>query len=132
MNNRYFLFLSLVTVVLMIAFRLSETFLAPFTINATWWLLPLLFGTISAAGHSLMIRSVKVASDQFMIWFLLAISLKMLLYLGILLIWFVISGKTIEIPFVTAFAANYVLVTVLDLATVLRINKHSSGQGKSI
>lgn len=130
MHQKYFLLLSLLTILLMSGFLMSELFLSHFHLHYTWWLLPLLFGLISAGGHSLMTRSVKAAGDQFMIWFLLAISVKMLLYLAVLLIWFVISGKSLGIPFVAAFAINYVAVTILDLVIILRINKNLQDQGK--
>lgn len=92
----------------------------PFSPAITWWLLPLLFFLIASAGHSLMIRSVKSKPEQFMIYFLLAITVKMLLYLGLLLAWFIISGHNLETGFVVAFAILYVVITALDLVTVLR------------
>ena len=95
----------------------------PFSPAITWWLLPLLFFSISSAGHSLMIRSVKGKPDQFMIFFLLAITVKMLLYLGLLLVWFIISGHNLETGFVVAFAILYVVITALDLVTILRYQK---------
>jgi hypothetical protein len=58
-----------------------------------------------------------------MIFFLLAITVKMLLYLGLLLVWFIISGHNLETGFVVAFAILYVVITALDLVTILRYQK---------
>lgn len=95
----------------------------PFDPAFTWWLLPLVFFSISVAGHTLMIRSFKGQSDQFMIFFLLATTVKMLLYLGLLLVWFLISGRQLEMSFVGAFALLYVVFTALDLITILKFKK---------
>ena len=120
----YFLLLVVISVLLVTAFGLMNHYIHAFTIHETWWLLPVLFAAIAAGGHTLMIRSVKAHTDQFMIWFLLAISLKMLLYLGVLLLLFVMSGKILGTSFLIAFAVNYVAVTILDLVLVLRLNKN--------
>ncbi|HRZ41736.1 MAG TPA: hypothetical protein P5228_03430 [Bacteroidales bacterium] len=118
--DRYPVFLSLLTGVVMAMLYIIHHRYFTFTPAYTWWLLPLAFYVISLAGHTLLARAMRGKPDQFMVYFLLATTVKMLLYLGLLLIWFFLAGKTIPGPFIGAFALLYLSVTVLDLGNLLK------------
>lgn len=124
MTKRFFIYLCLLIISLTVILFIADKNLVSIEPRFTWWLLPVLFFAVSASGHSLMVRSIKSKPDQFMIWFLLAITVKMLLYLALLLIWYVISGQKLTVPFVGAFALMYIAVTTLDLITILNISKN--------
>lgn len=117
--RKYFILLTLLTVVIMAILNIIHRRFFQFDPAFTWWLLPLAFYGISIAGHALLIRAMKGNPDQFMIYFLLSTTVKMLLYLGLLLLWFFMAGQTIPMPFVGAFALLYLSTTGVDLGTVL-------------
>ncbi len=117
--RKYALILSLLTIVVVLIFNIIHRKFFAFTPASTWWVLPLAFYAISLAGHSLLYRAMKGKPDQFMVYFLLATTVKMLLYLGLLLIWFFLADQTIPMPFVGAFALLYLSVTALDLGSLL-------------
>lgn len=121
--HRYILYLTLITALITsLFFALSRTIVV-FDPVFTWWALPLVFFAISMAGHALMVRSFKGKPDQFMIYFLLATTVKMLLYLGLLLAWFVLSGHQLTMQFAGAFAVLYFSLTTLDLLSLLAAKK---------
>lgn len=119
-HDRYPFFLSLLTGVVVVMLYIVQHRFFTFTPAFTWWLLPLAFYVISLAGHALLARAMRGKPDQFMVYFLLATTVKMLLYLGLLLIWFFIAGQTIPGPFIGAFALLYLSVTALDLGSLLK------------
>ena len=119
-SDKYPLFLSMLTGVVMAILCLVHHRFFSFTPAYTWWLLPLAFYVISLAGHALLARAMRGKPDQFTVYFLLATTVKMLLYLGLLLIWFFLAGQTIPGPFVGAFALLYLSVTALDLGNLLK------------
>ncbi len=121
--SRYILFLSLLVFTLMMLFYFAGFTGMVFRPAFTWWLLPLVFFSIALAGHGLMLRAIQVKPEQFMIFFLLATTVKMLLYLALLLVWFIISGQQLEFPFLVAFAILYVTITALDLIFTLSFRK---------
>jgi hypothetical protein len=126
MNSRYLFFLTLLIMVIMAMMLTASMRLTDFHPAFTWWLLPLLFYVISAIGHVLMTRSIKARPEQFMSRFMLATTAKLLLYLAILLTWYLLQNRSLEMNFITAFALLYISITTLDLIAVLKINKKNS------
>ncbi len=123
MTRHFFIYLALLTVSVTGLFYLAELSMITFEPHFTWWLLPVLFFAVSAAGHSLMVHSIRSKPDQFMIWFLLATTVKMLLYLALLLAWYLLSGQKLTTSFIQAFAVLYVLITALDLVIIMNISR---------
>jgi hypothetical protein len=121
--HRYILYLSLITALITALFFALNRTIMVFDPGYTWWALPLIFFAISLAGHGLMVRSFKGKPDQFMIYFLLATTVKMLLYLGLLLAWFVLSGHQLTMQFAGAFAVLYFSLTILDLFSLLAFKR---------
>jgi hypothetical protein len=121
--KKYIILLSIIAVSIALIIHFAIGSFMPVVPRYTWWLLPLAFFIISASGHTLLMRSFKGNDEQFMTWFLLATTVKLLLYLALLLIWFLLSGHQLSSSFIIAFAALYVSVTALDLSIVAAFRK---------
>jgi len=121
--KKYIILLSIITIVVALLIYFLVGSIMPIVPAFTWWLLPAAFFIISATGHALLMRSFKGNDEQFMTWFLLATTVKLLLYLALLLIWFLVSGHQLSTSFIITFAALYVGVTALDLILVATFRK---------
>jgi hypothetical protein len=121
--KKYMIILSIITVAVALFILLIIGKVMPIEPAYTWWLLPAAFFFISATGHSLLMRSFRGQDEQFMTWFLLATTVKLLLYLALLLVWFLISGHQLSTSFIIAFASLYVSVTALDLSILASFRK---------
>ncbi len=123
MKNKYYLFLTLlVTIMIAILYTLHHN-ITPLKPPFTWWLLPLLFYVISATGHLLITRSIIAQPSQFLNRFLLATAVKFFLYVGILIVWYLLQNKSLTMHFVASFALLYLSVTALDLVSVLKTTR---------
>jgi hypothetical protein len=117
--RKYTTFLTMLTVVIILMLNIIHRKYFSITPVYSWWALPLAFYLISIAGHALLSRAMNSKPEQFMIYFLLSSTVKLLLYLAILLLWFFLSGQTISKTFAGVFILLYLSVTALDMTTVL-------------
>lgn len=124
--RKYLFFLSIIVFIVTLSFYLAQKRGADLGSIHTWWLLPLIFFLISISGHALILKSFKSNPKQFMIHFLIAAAVKMFLYLGLLVIWFIISGHKLPTGFAVAFCVLYFSIMFLDIIMVLFMKKKFS------
>lgn len=121
--------LPLTAVVGITSFAMKNWVLAD-QMTSFWWILLIFFFGLSLISHNLLVKATTGKSDQFSVFFLLASTVKLLLYLAFLLIFHFAAGG-LEIPFLLVFAAYYLIFTSLDVAVLLRQIKDQDNPQKT-
>ena len=85
------------------------------------WLI-LLFIVVTALVHYVLLRITELNPRKFVGYFMLATSLKLLVYLIVVFI-YVFTVKTGILQFILAFFALYIIYTVFEVVTILSQTK---------
>jgi hypothetical protein len=125
MENQYRLFLkrififSLLVGVLMFV---GSIFLESKWVSTSWPFVLVFFLAFTAIMHRQLIKSAAVDSKKFIFTFLLMTTVKILIYLAII-VFYVMINREDALGFILVFFINYLFFTAFELNAVLKIFK---------
>jgi len=129
MQQSLTLFLKKITVYAMIIALLqylASTQLDAKWVSASWPFVILFFLSFTIIMHRYLLKSTEGNPKKFVFSFLLITTVKILLYLGVILV-YVLLNRTDAVAFIMVFFVNYFLFTGFELTTIMKlINKPKS------
>ena len=110
------------TVIVFIIEYILSTQLASHLVTNSWPIIILFFFAFTLLMHRYLLKSTEGRPQKFTFSFMLVTTVKILLYLGIILI-YVLLNKPDAVPFIFAFFFNYFLFTAFEISAVLKFLK---------
>jgi len=88
-------------------------------VSKTWPLIIFFFVGFSIIMHRFLLKSTDGRPQKFIFSFMILTTIKILLYLGIILM-YVLLNKPDAVAFIAAFFLNYFLFTAFEISAVLK------------
>jgi len=99
---------------------LISTQINPLWISNSWPFIILFFLSFTILLHRQLLKSTKGQPKKFVYSFLMMTTIKILLYLAIILV-YVMLNRADAIGFIIAFFVNYFLFTAFELTAVMKL-----------
>lgn len=104
---------------------IATTQLNPKWVSSSWPFIILFFLSFTILLHRQLLKSTEDNPKKFVFTFLMMTTVKILLYLAVILI-YVMINRDDAIGFIIAFFANYFLYTAFELSAVMKLMKKAS------
>lgn len=117
--NRIVIFTIIVAV---LEFILSTQMPTPYVSNS-WPVIILFFFAFTVLMHRYLLRSTEGRPQKFIFSFMMITTIKILLYLGIILV-YVLLNRPDAVAFIAAFFLNYFLFTGFEISSVVKFLNH--------
>lgn len=99
---------------------LATTLLDPKWVSASWPFIIVFFLSFTVLMHRQLLKSTEGNPKKFVYTFLMMTTVKILLYLAVILIYVMINRED-AVGFIVAFFINYFLFTAFELSAVMKL-----------
>lgn len=106
---------------------LATTQLDPKWVSSSWPFIILFFLSFTILLHRQLLKSTEGNPKKFVFTFLMMTTVKILLYLAVILV-YVMVNRDDAIGFIVVFFTNYFLFTAFELSAVMKLMKKATGQ----
>lgn len=114
------------TIIIAIAQYIGSTLLPIKFVSNSWPFLLLFFLAFNIIMHRYLLISTEGKPKKFIFSFLLFTTIKILLYLGVILV-YVLLNQPDAVAFIAVFFVNYFLYTIFEISAVLKILNRAKG-----
>lgn len=106
---------------------LATTQLDPKWVSSSWPFIIVFFLSFTVLLHRQLLKSTEGNPKKFVYAFLMMTTIKILLYLAVILI-YVMINRDDAIGFIVAFFTNYFLFTAFELSSVMKLMRKATNQ----
>jgi len=114
--------ISLFTIIIALLQYVGSTQLEAKWVSEAWPFVILFFLSFTIIMHRYLLKSTQGNPKKFVYSFLMITTVKILLYLGVILV-YVLLNRADAVAFIIVFFVNYFLFTSFELTTVMKLIK---------
>ena len=117
--NVFFKKIVIFTIIIVVLEYILSTQIPPNLVSNAWPVIILFFLAFTVLMHRYLLKSTEGRPQKFIFSFMMITTIKILLYLGVILIYILINRPD-AVAFIAAFFLNYFLFTGFEISSVVK------------